>query len=359
MSAPKRPLTVAAAQLGPIQLKDTRSSVIARMCTLLDQAAASIPKAQLVVFPELAFTTFFPRYFISDESELRAYFEAETPDAPIEKSPHVKPLFDKAQKLGIDVHVGYAEAWTDPATAEEKRFNSEGSSIAKYRKVHLPGVKEPWPGKNVTQQLEKRYFSHGDMGFPAFRAPGLVKDVLKQEGEEKEVQKEQEGLGDPVLGMLICNDRRWPEAWRAYGLQGVELVLCGYNTTAYAPQLLGSDLSNAKPLSREETAAEVLFHHKLCITSNSYMNSCFSVNVGKVGSEDGHDLIAGTCIVDPKGYVVKESQTKDDELVIATLDLAACRAGKTKTFDLGRHRQSASYGVLVERAGVKEPELLP
>ena len=29
-------------------------------------------------------------------------------------------------------------------------------------------------------------------------------------------------------GMMICNDRRWPEAWREMGLQSVELVMLGY-----------------------------------------------------------------------------------------------------------------------------------
>ena len=30
--------------------------------------------------------------------------------------------------------------------------------------------------------------------------------------------------------MAICNDRRWPETYRVMGLQGVEMVLIGYNT---------------------------------------------------------------------------------------------------------------------------------
>jgi N-carbamoyl-D-amino-acid hydrolase len=37
------------------------------------------------------------------------------------------------------------------------------------------------------------------------------------------------------MGMMICNDRRWPEAWRVLGLQGVELVCIGYNSAAYDP----------------------------------------------------------------------------------------------------------------------------
>src|SRR5205814_272904 len=35
---------------------------------------------------------------------------------------------------------------------------------------------------------------------------------------------------DAVVGMCICNDRRWPETWRVMGLQGVEIIALGYNT---------------------------------------------------------------------------------------------------------------------------------
>ncbi|KAL4999486.1 carbon-nitrogen hydrolase [Aspergillus recurvatus] len=354
-----RQVTFAAAQLGPNQRSDSRESILSRMTALLDQAVSQSPPAQLVVFPELAFTTFFPRYFVADEQELHSYFEPEAPDSPIDQSPNVKPFFDHAKRLGVDVYVGYAEAWKDRDTTEY--YNSavyysgrSGKVLAKYRKVHLPGVFEPFPEPGATQQLEKRYFKNGAR-FRAFRVPGLVEDALKA---APGAPASPDGRGDPIFGMLICNDRRWPEGWRAYGLQGAEVVLCGYNTTAYAPQLLGSDLYESKPLSREEAEKEVLFHHQLSLTANSYMNACFSISVAKAGEEDGHPLIAGTCIVDPKGYVLAEARTKGDEIVAATLDLRKCRAGKTKTFDLGRHRRLDAYGPLLERAGVEEPPLL-
>ena len=35
-----------------------------------------------------------------------------------------------------------------------------------------------------------------------------------------------------IVGMCICNDRRWPETYRVMGLQGVELIMLGYNTPA-------------------------------------------------------------------------------------------------------------------------------
>ena len=74
-----RHLKVAAAQLGPIHKADSRQSVVARLMALLRAAHAS--GARLVVFPELALTTFFPRYWYDEISEIDSWFEREIPNA--------------------------------------------------------------------------------------------------------------------------------------------------------------------------------------------------------------------------------------------------------------------------------------
>jgi predicted amidohydrolase len=229
-----RLLTVAAAQLGPVPSLDTpRPETLARMVKLLEEAAEK--KVRLVVYPEIAFTTFFPSYIIEDPHKVAAFFEPASPSNPyaIIQSPNVKPLIDKADELGIDISFGYAERWRDE-DGKTTDYNTAvyysstwRQCIAKYRKVHLPGRYEPDTRPGVTQQLEKRYFTPGDLGFQAFRVEGLIEGTLKSENAESVHGpiKETEGLGDPILGMLICNDRRWAEGWRCYGLQGIELLV--------------------------------------------------------------------------------------------------------------------------------------
>ena len=306
---------IAAAQMGPNQRADKRDSILARMSALLEAAAQQ--GAKLVVFPELAFTTFFPRWLL-DGSELDQYYERTMPN------PAVQPLFDRARALGLGFYVGYAEL-----TPEGKRYNSAilveptGSILGRYRKVHLPGSVEPREGARF-QQLEKRYFEYGDMGFPAYRA-----------GAE---------WGGAVAGMIICNDRRWPEAWRVLGLQGVELVCVGYNSAAYDPN--GGSTENESLRT---------FHSKLVVQANAYMNATWAVAVAKAGNEDGSGLIGGSCIVDPNGVIVAEAKTLGDELVVADCDFDLCLQGKSKMFDLGAHRQPKQYGPITERAGVIAP----
>jgi predicted amidohydrolase len=95
-----RILTVAAAQLGPVQRDDSRKQVVARMMDLLHEAAGH--GVELVVYPELALTTFFPRWFVDDITEADHWYERSMPNA------ETQPLFDEARRLGIGFCIGYA-----------------------------------------------------------------------------------------------------------------------------------------------------------------------------------------------------------------------------------------------------------
>src|SRR5215213_10432079 len=127
-----RIVRVGAAQLGPIGRADTRADVVERLLVLLHQASAA--GCDLVVYPELALTTFFPRWPLEDRDEIEAWFEREMP------GPDTKPLFDEAARLGVGFCLGYAEL-----TPDGHRYNSQvlvegdGRIVATYRKVHIPG----------------------------------------------------------------------------------------------------------------------------------------------------------------------------------------------------------------------------
>jgi N-carbamoyl-D-amino-acid hydrolase len=96
-----RTLTVAAAQLGPIQLAEPRGVAVDRMVRLMERAHQR--GVELVVFPELALTTFFPRHYHADIAEADPWFESAMP------SNETAPLFAAARKYGIGFHLGYAE----------------------------------------------------------------------------------------------------------------------------------------------------------------------------------------------------------------------------------------------------------
>ncbi|KJX92631.1 n-carbamoyl-d-amino acid hydrolase like protein, partial [Zymoseptoria brevis] len=315
-----RLLRVAAAQMGSTHYNDPRNKTLDRMIALLENAASK--GAQLALFPATPFTTFFPRHLINDPVELDSFFE----HGDITTQPQTKPLFDKANGLQVDISVGFAEKTDDGETFNSSIYyhGRSQSILSKYRKIHLPGNSEPFDDPAATNQLEKRYFKPGNLGFNAFRVPDLV------------------GQGEPIFGMMICNDRRWAESWRVLGLQGVEVVLCGYNTAGFAPHLWGSSAD----MDPDEAREKALFHHKLVMQAHSYTNACFSVSAARCGLDDGkYDLIGGSCITGPEGEIIAEASTTEDEVVYAEIDLEECRPGKERTFDFARHTMSLpSFG---------------
>ena len=307
-----RELVVGGAQMGAIQKADGRVAVVERMLALLEEAAAA--GCDVVVFPELALTTFFPRWYMEDAAEVDAWFEAEMPGEA------TRPLFERARALGVAISFGYAER-----TPEGRHFNTqiltdrEARIVGKYRKIHLPGHSE-WDEERAFQHLEKRYFEPGDLGFPVWRNLGAA------------------------MGMMICNDRRWPESWRELGLQGVELVLFGYNTPSVNSQ------NAVEGLERR------LYHHELVVTAGAYQNATWAVAVAKAGDEDGHPLMGGSIIVDPEGMVVARASGEGDELIVHACDMDATRFGKTTIFDFGRHRRIEHYGRIATQTGAVPPE---
>ena len=300
-------LVVGAAQMGAIQRAEPREGVVARMIALLEEAAGR--GVAMLVYPELALTTFFPRWFMADQAEVDAFFETAMPNAA------TAPLFTRARDLRIAITFGYAEL-----TPEGRHFNTSiltdraGNVVGKYRKIHLPGHSE-YDDTRAFQHLEKRYFEPGDLGFGVWRNTGVV------------------------MGMAICNDRRWPETYRCLGLQGVELVTIGYNTPSVNSQ------------RGTEGVEKRLFHSDLSLQAGAYQNAAYVVGVAKAGVEDGHPLMGGSIIVDPDGFVLARARTEEDELIAAPCDFAACAFGKSTIFDFARHRRPEHYGRITAQAG--------
>src|SRR3989442_1924060 len=153
------------------------------------------------------------------------------------------------------------------------------------------------------------YFAHGDTGYRVFGGAGA-----------------RGGVG-------ICQDRRYPESYRSLALQGAEIILIGYNTPISA---LALDLN------------------ELCMRAGAYANLCFVVGVAKAGVEDGVELIAGSCIIDPQGQVLAKAATPGDELITSRIDFEQMEPLRRRWNFLGR-RQPQHYGDVLKPVTEKEP----
>ena len=289
-----RYVKVAAAQMGPNNDGTPREVIVDRMLTLLE--AGIRDGVELIAYPEMALTTYFPKRVRPDFDH---FFETEVPPKSLE------PLLRRAAQARVAVHVGFCEK------ADGRYFNTalltdrDGRLCGTFRKIHLPGTKAP---DGFAQVYEPYYFAHGDTGYRVFDACGAK------------------------VGIAICQDRRYPESYRALALQGAEVILIGYNTPISA---LALDLN------------------ELCMRAGAYANACFVVGIAKAGVEDGVELIGGSCIISPQGQVLTKAATTGDELIVTTVDLEQMAPVRKRWNFLGR-RQPQHYGILLQPVTERE-----
>jgi predicted amidohydrolase len=306
-------LTVGAAQMGAIQRSHTRRDVVERLIAHLREAKRM--GCELVVFPELTLTTFFPRWWMTDQAEIDSFFEQEMP------SNETAPLFTEARRLSMGFCLGYAELANE--NGRVRRFNTSilvernGEIVGKYRKVHLPGHAEHEPERPF-QHLEKRYFEVGNLGFPVFKAFG----------------------GN--MGMCICNDRRWPETYRVMGLQGVELVMLGYNTPYEHTQ-------------HKDIDSLTQFHNHLSMQAGAYQNSTWVIGTAKCGVEEGSNMVGQSAIIAPSGEIVAQAWSLEDEIITARCDLDLGKRYRETIFNFAKHREPEAYRLIVDRKGAIPP----
>ncbi|MCX7225876.1 MAG: N-carbamoyl-D-amino-acid hydrolase [Burkholderiales bacterium] len=195
--------------------------------------------------------------------------------------PQTQALFDEARRLGVGFHLGYCEL--DMSSGRKRRFNT---SIL----VDASGW-QAWGG---------------------------------------------------VAGMIICNDRRWPESYRVLGLQGVDMIFCGYNTPVHHPAAPDHDRLGQ-------------FHNELSMQSGAYQNSAWVIGIAKAGMEEGVDMIAGSCIITPTGEIAARCSSAEDEVIVSRCDLDLGRSYRETTFNFARHRRTEHYQMIVERTGPTPP----
>jgi N-carbamoyl-D-amino-acid hydrolase len=303
-----RYLTLAVCQTGPVQRSASRAETVGRLVNLLERAAAA--GAELAVFPEMALTTFFPRWALDDPREIDTFYERQMP------GPQTRPLFDAARRLKIAFTLGYAELSEEDGGP--RRFNTmdlvgaDGVLIGRYRKMHIPGAESAEAG--VTTHLERRYFEPGNLGFPVYTYRGVR------------------------VGLALCNDRRWPETYRMLCLNGAQVVLIGYNT----------------PLMLDEAPAFAhlrMFHNHLPMQAGAYQNTVWVAAAAKAGLEEGQALIGGSCIISPTGEIAALAMSIDDEILVHRADLEVIAACQRVNFDFARYRRPSEYGLIAKRAG--------
>lgn len=251
------PLCIACIQMEPIFGDLTRN--VEHTVRLIDEAADK--GARLVVLPELCNTG----YVFNSRAEAFGLAEA-IPDGPT-----VSAWSAIAKKRGLYIVAGIAER------AGEKLFNSAvmigpDGYIGTFRKVHL------WGDENL-------YFEPGDLGFPVFPTP----------------------FGR--IGMMICYDQWFPEAYRTCTLRGADIVCIPTNWV---------------PIPGQDPKREAMAN--IVAMAAAHTNSIYVAAANRIGTERGQPFIGQSLIVSYTGWPVGGPASPDrQEIVLATVNVSDAR----------------------------------
>jgi N-carbamoylputrescine amidase len=249
-------------------------------------AQAEQQKVQILCFQEL----FYGPYFCA-EQDRRWYKYAEPIPGPLTER---MGKLAKKHKLVLIVPM-YEEESVGVYYNTAVVFNTDGSMMGKFRKMHIPHLD---PGF-----WEKFYFRPGNLGYPVFDTPfGKV-------------------------GVYICYDRHFPEGARALGLNGAEIV---FNPSATVAGLSEHLWSIEQP-------------------AHAVANGYFIAAINRVGEEPWKTgmFYGSSYVADPRGQMVVKGSRENEELVVADIDLDMIREVRN-TWQFYRDRRPDSYDDLTK-----------
>ncbi|RON83828.1 nitrilase family protein [Pseudomonas fluorescens] len=294
MSESFSPVRLAVIQFDPqVGIENQRENL--RQSLILAQEAAN-GGANLIVLPELSSTGYYfsNRQDAFDHSEL-------IPDGP-----SVQAWMNFAREHKVYLAAGLTERDGMRLFNTAVLVGPDGF-IGKYRKAHL------W-------NLEKLWFTPGDLGFPVFETP----------------------IGR--IGLLICWDIWFPEVPRILTQQGADII-CSLNNWVWTPPPLFDEAGKCMASYLTMTAAHV--------------NNVFIAAASRIGEERGARYLGCSLIAGTNGWPIGAVASADkQEILFADIDLTSSRSAPiwNSLNDLHRDRRGDLYDSML---GYRQHPCLP
>ena len=198
----------------------------------------------LLVFPELSLTGFTMRSkLLSEEIDGISF----------------RYFMDLSKKLKLDIFAGVIENYDNKIYNSLIHFDNKGLIRVRYRKIH-----------SFSNSGENKNYSSN-------RTPVTTK------------------IGKITFGLSICYDLRFPELYRFYGKEKVD-VLC--------------NIANW-PTPR-------ISHWDKLLQARAIENLSYMIGVNRVGTDPSLDYDGHSAVIDPMGNVIVSSN--EEEIIIAELD---------------------------------------
>jgi predicted amidohydrolase len=267
-------------KVGFVQFAPALGDVHATM-ERLDGLTPRFEGVDLLVLPELCNSGY---NFVSVE---QAWDTAEE----IGQGPFVPYLESVSRRFDCHIVSGLNERDGDRLYNSAVLIGPQGY-IGRYRKLHL-------------FLNEKDFFQPGDTGLPVF------------------------DVGFCTVGMLVCFDWIFPEAWRILALKGVDLICHPSNL------VLPGLAQRAIPI-------------------HALTNRVYVVTANRTGTEGDLTFTGLSTIADPRGNVLAQASEAGEEVLVVEADTSLARDKEiTARNHLFADRRPDAYGVLL-RGGNNE-----
>jgi beta-ureidopropionase len=237
--------------------------------------------AEIVCLQEI----FFGPYFCA-EQDPKWFQTAEREDGPT-----VRRMRELARRHGMVIVVPFFEKEFEGVFYNTAVvIDGDGTVVGKYRKTHIPQVGPIF--------WEKYFFKPGNLGYPVF---------------DTRVGR---------IGIFICYDRHFPEPARMLGLKGAQIT---FNPSA-----------TIESLSRYLWELEQPAH--------AVANGFFVGAINRVGEElvEGARFYGSSYFCDPRGQIIAQASDREDQVLVADLDLAMIDEVRT-TWQFFRDRRPETY----------------
>jgi len=249
-------------------------------------AEAATAGADCVVYPELAFTPFYPQH--------RAGPDALDLAEPI-PGPTTAVFQAAAAEHGVVVVLNLYERAGDRAYDTSPVIDADGTLLGRTRMMHIT---------DYDGFYEQGYYAPGDTGAPVYdTAAGR-------------------------LGVAICYDRHFPEYLRAMALQQADLVV--------VPQ---AGVVGEWP--------DGLFEAELRVAA--FQNGVFMALANRVGAEDVLTFDGGSFVTDPAGQLIAQAPRGEDAILHTDIDLEVCAQAPARRLFLKDRRPDQYAGGAVAR----------
>lgn len=277
--------------------EDSTEALQQGVTTIKEAARAG---ADLVVFPELSFTPFYPRIPAGERKEEVADLAEPIP------GPTTEAIAEAAAEAGVVVVFNLMERDGDQTYDTSPVIDADGSLLGRTRMMHITDFEHFY---------EQGYYAPGDTGAPVY---------------ETSVGR---------LGVAICYDRHYPEYMRALALQGAEIVV--------VPQ---AGIAGEWP--------EGMFEAELRVAS--FQNGYVTALANRVGTEGEMLFAGGSFVAGPTGRLVGQAPRREESLLKVSVDLDRCQNGPARTLFL-RDRRPDQYegGTVSQRRSVPAGQPTP